>query len=124
MAFAHLAEAMRKSRPRGLSLDDFQAAGWGAGLSMSGAAQEVDDSSQINFEATGTDGAPGGLRQVATERLAEHRRRRATMQRSAVEDSARSQAKRRFAREGRRGGTLPEQRQLTGSFWPWKRSAL
>ena len=55
--------------------------------------QELEPSGEVNLEATGTDGAPSALRQAATERLAEHRRRRAAAR--THEQAAEAEAARR-----------------------------
>jgi uncharacterized RDD family membrane protein YckC len=58
---------------------------------MSGAAQRDDRMEQENLQATGTDGVsagPGGLKQMAAERLAAHRQRREALAASQAEREA------------------------------------
>jgi hypothetical protein len=58
---------------------------------MSGAAQRDDRMEQEKLQATGTDGAaagPGGLKQMAAERLAAHRQRREALAASQAEREA------------------------------------
>lgn len=69
-------------------------------MSMSGAVQ-VEEAEAIAWQATGTEGAPN-LQQVAAERLAAHRHRRATVEAQEAEFEARTRLMRETARQTHR----------------------
>lgn len=69
-----------------------------------GSAVQVEEAEAVAWQATGTEGGAANLKQVAAERLAAHRHRRAAVAAEEAEMEARSRQMRESARQAQREG--------------------